>query len=115
MRPAGFAEAAHDRFVIGFEEDQTRGETLFYFAKDGGELFQSLAFTNVDYEGRAAHGFRFLGQCGELWDQIDRQVIDRIVAEVFENLQYGTLAGTAEPGDDYEFRFRFDRAVFLGH
>ena len=69
-----------------------------------GKLFQLGAFAHVDDEGGAANLARLHGQVGKLRDELDRQVVDAVVAEVLEGFQHRGLPRTAHAGDDDQFR-----------
>src|SRR5690348_11400378 len=53
-----------------------------------------------------ADGTRIADEVGEGRNQVDRQVVDRIVAKILEGSQYGGFTGSAQPGDDDQFRAR---------
>ena len=57
-----------------------------------------------------ADGTRIADEVGEGRNQVDRQVVDRIVAKILEGSQYGGFTGSAQPGDDDQFRARDGRA-----
>ena len=44
----------------------------------------------------------FLRQLGEFRNQVDGQIVDRIVAQILQRLEHGAFAGPAQPGDDHQ-------------
>ena len=68
-----------------------------------GKLFQLGAFAHVHDQRGAANLARLHGQVGELRDQLDRKVVDAVVAQVFEGLQDRGLPRPAHAGDDDQF------------
>ena len=56
MRAAGFAEAAEQDFVAGFDKHQSRGMLGHELAINSGKLFDLLAFAGVHQE-RGAFDF----------------------------------------------------------
>ncbi len=73
------------------------------------ELRQLLALANVDHQRRAPHVRGILGQLGELGNQLDGQVVHRVVAEIFESLEHRGFPRPAQAGDDNQLgalRFR---------
>jgi hypothetical protein len=68
------------------------------------ELRQLSAFANVDHQRGAPHVAGILSQLGELRNQFDGQVVDCIVAQVFESLEDCRLPRAAQTGDDHQLR-----------
>ena len=100
MRTPRFAEAARERAIVGFEKHQRGRSAPPQPLEERGKLRQLLAFANVDHQRRAPHVRRILGQFGELRNQLDGHVVHRVVAEIFEGLEYGGFARPAQTGDD---------------
>lgn len=61
-----------------------------------------------------ADGARIADEIGKRRNQVDRQVVDRIVAKILEGSQYRGFAGSAQPGDDDQFRARDGGARWRG-
>ncbi len=102
MRTARLAEAAHQRGVVGFEENKPGADLAADAPEQRREALQRLAFANVHHDGGAARGI--VHQFGELRNQVERQIVDGMVAEVFQRLEHRAFAGAAEAGDDDQFR-----------
>jgi hypothetical protein len=73
-------------------------------APDGGKLLQAGAFADIDHERCMADGTRIADEIGKGRNQVDREVVDGIVAKILEGSKYRGLTGTAQPGDDDQFR-----------
>src|SRR5271155_4441130 len=103
VRTAGFAEAAEQNFVAGFDEDEGGGMFGDEFAVNSGELFDLLAFAGVNEE-RGAFDFAaaFDVEFAESGDQADGKIIHAVEAEVFEGVQHRTFSGAGQAGEDYE-------------
>ena len=56
-----------------------------------------------DNQRRMADARRIARQLGEFRDQVDGQIIDRVIAKVLEDLQHRAFSGSAQAGDDDEF------------
>ncbi len=92
MGATGFAEATLERF-IRCREEQDRGRRILLEVLD--ELRKSAqvgAFTNVYDEGGSRDVLGTLAQLDELRDEFYRQVVDRVVVEIFKDAQRRTLA-----------------------
>lgn len=57
-----------------------------------------------------ADGTRIADEIGKGRNQVDRKIVDRIVTKILEGSQYGGFTGSAQPGDDDQFRARDGRA-----
>src|SRR5271170_4462194 len=103
VRTAGFAEAAEQNFVAGFDEDAGGGMFGDELAINSGELFDLLAFAGVNEE-RGAFDFAaaFDVEFAESGDQADGKIIHAIKAEVFEGVQHRTFSGAGQASEDYE-------------
>ena len=67
-----------------------------------GKSFQRLAFADIHHKRGAPDIWRNTRQFRKFGDEFDRQVIDRIIAQILEYFEHGTLAGTAKSGYDYQ-------------
>ena len=105
MRTAGLAETAQKNGVGGLEEDDLGRDHASNRFEDAREFLQLRAFANVDDERGAADFAGLHSQFREFRDQLDRKVIDAVVAEIFEGLQYGGLSRTAHSGNEDQFRW----------
>ena len=103
MRAAGFAEAPHERFVVGFQKHEPHVHVVPDLPVDGGKTAQSGTFAHVDHQRGAADGSGVAHEFRERGNQIDGKIVDGVIAEVFERAQHRTFAGAAHPGDDDEF------------
>ena len=86
MRAASFAEAAHQDGVGGFEENNLRRNHAPDRFQDSGKLFQLGAFAHVHDKRGAADLTGLHSQVGKLRDELHRQVIDAVVAQILERL-----------------------------
>src|SRR5436305_1357505 len=69
---------------------------------EGREALEALALPDVDHQRGAANGRRVADELGEFRDQLDRQVVDGVISNVFERPDHGSLSGSAHPGNDDE-------------
>lgn len=53
-----------------------------------------------------ADGGRIADEIGKGRNQVDRKIVDRIVAKILEGSQYRGFTGSAQPGDDDQLRAR---------
>ena len=104
MRPARLAEAAHENGVGSFEEDDLGRDHARNRLQYLGKFVELGAFTHVHHQRGAANLARLDRQVGELRDELHRQVIDAVVAQVLEGLQHRGFARTAHAGNDHQFR-----------
>jgi hypothetical protein len=84
MGPPGFTEPAHQGRVVGFEENEARAHQPAQTPVQRGEAFERGAFANIDDNGGLADIRGVLGQLSELRDQIDGEIVDRVVAQILE-------------------------------
>ena len=114
MRTPRLAEAAHQRFVVGFEKQQPRIDAAPDLPEDSRELPQSRPFAHIDHQRRAPDRGGIAHQFGKLRDQFDRKIIDGVIAEIFQRAQHRTLARAAHSGDDHQFRAACDCGLAAG-
>src|SRR5579864_813905 len=108
MRAPGLLEAADQGVVRGFEKHQRRLEVVARESSvHGGKLAQRFPAPNIDHHGGALDAaVRLAAALGKLGDQIHRQVIDAVEAQVLERLQDRAFARPAESGDENELSQR---------
>jgi len=104
MRPAGFAETAQKNGVGGFQENDLGRDQAPDRLQKVGQLVEAGTFADIDDQGSAADLAGLHGEFGKFGNQLHRQVIDAVVAEILECFQDRSLTGAAHPGDDDEFR-----------
>ena len=100
MRAPRFAEAAHQRFVAGFDENKRRGMFAAQFAIDPGSF--SICSPSRASTSNAARSISpaFDIEFAESGNQSDRQIINAIKAKVFEGIQDGAFAGAGKAGEN---------------
>ena len=67
-------------------------------------MLEFRAFADIDHQGGALDFGRLDCQFGKSRNELDRQVVDAVVAEVLESLKGGGFARAAHPGDDDQLR-----------
>ncbi len=104
MRAARLTESADQHRVRRFQEDNfCRDETPNFF-QDLGKFLQRRAFAHIDDQRGTPNLTRLDGQIGKLRDELDRQVVDAVVAQILKGLQHRSLPRAAHAGDDDQFR-----------
>jgi len=92
-----FTEAAQQRFIASLDEHQAGRVLAPQLAVNGRQAFQLLALARVHQQRRALDFPAAIHvELTEGGDQVHRQVIDAIEAQVLEGLQHRALAGTAQ-------------------
>ena len=104
MRAAGLAEAAQQHRVGRFQKGDLGRNHPAHGLQNLWQFFQLRSFANIDYQCCAPDFARLHGQVGKLRDELDRQIVDAVVAQIFEGLQHRGLSRTAHAGDDDQFR-----------
>ena len=103
MRSAGGLLAAHQDVVVGLEEQQRRtprGQRLGQLLAQGVE---EDARADVDHDrDRLVDALLLVDEADDGADQLGRQVVDDVVAEVLELLGRGAAPGTGHARDDHE-------------
>src|SRR5436305_13868021 len=92
MRPARFTESAQKRSVACLQKDQARRHHPLDRLQNCRQSIELRALANIDNEGRTGYFSGLQRQFCESWDEIHRQVVDAVVAEIFERLQRRSLA-----------------------
>ena len=67
-----------------------------------GERAEFRTFPNIDDECRAAYFARLQREVGEAGDQFEGKVVNAVVAEIFECLEYRGFSGATHARDDDE-------------
>ena len=103
MRAARFAEAADQRIVARFDEDQRDGMLAAQPAVHLRQIFDLLALASV-HEQRGALDFSAaaLVKFAEGGNQSNGKIVYAVKAEVFEGIEYGALAGAGQAGEKHE-------------
>ena len=103
MRAARLAEAAHQSFVAGFDENERGGMFGAQLAINSRQLFDLLALARV-HQQRGAFDFAaaFFVKFAEGGNQRDGKIIHAIEAKVFEGVEDGAFAGAGKAGEDDE-------------
>ena len=115
VRPAGFAEAAHDGGVVRFQKDQAGVHRVADLGQHLPGSGQGPRLRGCPPPAPRPELGVVAGQLGELGDQVHRQVVHRVVPQVFKRLEHGTLARPAEAGDDDQLGFgRRSRRALCG-
>ena len=87
MRTPGLAVAAQQRVFVGLEKQHRGLQRAPQGLQQLRQLVEPRTFADIDHQGGALDFGRVAHQVGEVRNQADRQVVDRVVAEVFEGLQ----------------------------
>jgi len=103
MRAASFAVAAKERVFGGFDIDEDDGVVAAKMLEEARKLGELQAFAGINEQSGAletafAGGVEF----GEDGDEVDRKIVDAVVAHIFEGFEDGALAGAGESGEDDE-------------
>src|SRR5689334_9074917 len=107
MRSAGFAEAAHEDGIGGFEKPQREVESriLLEFLVHRREIPQRLAFPDVGDHCRLSRlSVGFENQFVEFAEQAKGEIIDAEETAVFQSSKKGSLPGTAQTRNDNKWR-----------
>src|SRR5262249_44901644 len=64
------------------------------------EAAKRFAFADIDHYRRRRDIRRVLGELRESGNQVDREIVDSIVAEILETLEDGRFARAAQASDD---------------
>src|SRR5690242_15687010 len=102
MRTPRLAEAPHERFIRGFEENYLRVDGLLHLLQNLRQSRERLSFANIDYQSRALNFRRLSRQIGKAWNEFQRKVIDAVVAQVLECFQNRSLARAAHACNDHQ-------------
>ncbi len=104
MRPACLAEAAQQHVVRRFQENDFGRDHAADRLQNVRQV-SSLAPSRTSITKAVRRvSLRLNRQFGKLRNQLDRQVVDAVVAEVLEGLKDRSLPGTTHAGDDDQFR-----------
>src|SRR5579862_9668204 len=103
MWSTSLAEAAKQDLVRRLQKHHLRRNHPANELENPRQIFElgTLAYVNNQRSEADLAGLH--RQFGKLRDQLYRQVIDAIVAEILEGLQDRSFAGTTHAGDDDEF------------
>ncbi len=104
VRPPGLAVTAHQRAVVGLEEDQPNRNSAPQRLQEAGQLAEFLPFAHIHHERRVADLVRRVHQLGKRGNQANRQIVHGIVAEILKSAKSRTFARAAETSEDDEFR-----------
>src|SRR5437773_4748080 len=104
MWAARFTESPRDGFVVRFQEQQAGGNFAADTRIDGRESLEAQPFANIHYQGGETNARGVPGQLGEFRDEPDGQVVHRVIAEIFKNLEDRSFARAAQTGDDHQLR-----------
>ena len=103
MRPPRLAEPAQQGFIGGLDEYQRRRHIPPDLLVDRRQAFELIALARVHQQRRALHfGIAINVQFAEGGDQVHRQVIHAVVAQIFEGLENGAFARAAQAGEDHQ-------------
>ena len=102
MGPPSLAEASLDRLIRGLQVHQHSCRRLLDLAVDTGEAAERLPFPDIHHQRRPVDVRGPPAQLRERLHQVDRQIVDRIVASVFQGPEDGPLSRAAQPGQDYQ-------------
>ena len=112
MRAARLTETAQQRFFRRFDENQIRRPPRGVSACKFRQTFELLAFASINQQRRRVRFPRRLhAQFTEGGNQINGQVIDAIVAEIFEGFEDGTFSRAAQTGEDHQLQAVRERRV----
>src|SRR5689334_15855515 len=112
MRTPRLTEAPNQGGLVSFKEDQPGWHHPPDAFEQARKTFERGALADVHHQRRPPNGRRVLGELGELRDQFDGEVVHRIVAQVFQRLEHGSLARAAQPGDDHQLGFGYNCRLF---
>src|SRR2546422_3917574 len=105
MRPACFAEPAHQNAVGSFQKPEGHFERWVFLQLlvYSGKLAEGLSFSDIDdHGGLGAFVLGFQNQLVEFREQADRQVIDAEESPILEGSKESSLSRAAQAGDDDE-------------
>ena len=104
MRPAGFAEAAHEAASSASRKIRLAFTDLRMAAKIFGKRFSPSPSRISTTRAAAAMLAIVARQFGELGDQLHRQIVHRVEAQVLQGLEHRAFARAAQTGDDHQLR-----------
>src|SRR5947209_9703961 len=111
MRAPGLTIPAHQRVVVRFEEHQRDLEPPLQGPDDGRELLQLFALADVHNQGSPPRSGAVARELRELGYQVDGQIVDGVVAEVFERTKNSPLPRAAQRGNDDQVRASVRRCL----
>src|ERR1700761_3776702 len=103
MRTSSLGVSAQQRGLARFKKDHRGCERPFDLLQDGGKAFERLAFANIDDQRGTIDLRRLPNQIGKTRQQLERQVVYGVVAQILEGLQSRGLprAGQASENDEF--------------
>ena len=117
MRTPGFGKAAQQRGIGRLEKKDLGRQHFAQLAQQRRKLVQSLPLANINHQGGSLDLRRLADQVRKCRQQIQRQIVYGIEAEIFKGLESRGLAGAGEAGDDDQLAWqavvRRVRAVVL--
>jgi hypothetical protein len=85
------------------EKDDAGGEQLADALEDFREAVEGGSFADVDDDGGALDFGGCTDEGGEVREQLEGQVVDGVVTDIFKGLEGRGLAGAGDSGDDDQF------------
>ena len=80
-----------------------------------GKTLETHAFAHVDDERGAIDFGGLTDEVGEARDEVEREIVDRVVTEIFKGFERAGLAGAAHAGEDDELAVSGGFACWLAH
>src|ERR1035437_6123810 len=102
VRPARLREAAHQCLFAGLQEDHPRRKHLAHLLQNRRKAIQPHALANIHHQGRELDLDRLADQVGKPRNQFQRQIVDRVVAQVLKRLQSRQLPRARHAGQDHQ-------------
>ncbi len=103
MRTARFRIAPHQHFILGVQKHHAGGQHRAHALENVGKTIERLPLAHIHHDGRAVDLGRLAHQVREIRQQLQRQIIHGVVAEVFECLQRRCFARPGDARDDHQF------------
>ena len=103
MRPPGFVEALGQGLVGRLEEDEPGRDLGPDRPVDPGKICEEARLADVNDQGRPVYlNLLPLPEVDEIRDELGRQVVHAVIAEVLEGPADDALPRTRQAGDDEE-------------
>jgi hypothetical protein len=106
VRPSRLAETAKQGGIAGFKIDDLRGNHLLNRLQNPGQTLELGTFANINYQRSTLDLGGLDRKLGKSRDKFDRQVVDAVIAEIFEGFQGGSLSRPTHASDDHKFGAR---------
>src|ERR1017187_4974315 len=102
VRPPRLGKPAHQRLFVRLQEYHAGRKRLSHLLQNRRKAVQPRRLAHIHHQRRARNLGRLPHQVGKAWNQFQRQVVHRVVAEVIKRLQRRQLPRAGHPGQNHQ-------------